>query len=132
LDAIPDAEARHRRLVELNVIEQCLNLFKTGVVQRQRLETFSDRSNGLVDIDYTTPRVHACVFDPNTGDMKRLPIDFRAYIDDLGDIYDLYTIDGDKVPTKPQKQEAFLEEVKVAKVNGVDRSSVSQAPEFMI
>jgi carbonic anhydrase len=30
LDAIADEEARHRRLVELNVMEQCLNLYKTG------------------------------------------------------------------------------------------------------
>ena len=40
LNAIKDPEQRHRRLVELNVIEQCINLFKTGVVQRKRVETF--------------------------------------------------------------------------------------------
>ena len=40
LNAIKDPEMRHRRLVELNVIEQCINLFKTGVVQRKRVETF--------------------------------------------------------------------------------------------
>ena len=39
LDAIKDPEARHRRLVELNVKEQCINLFKTGVIQRRRVET---------------------------------------------------------------------------------------------
>lgn len=31
LDAIEDEEARFRRLVEVNVAEQCFNLFKTGV-----------------------------------------------------------------------------------------------------
>ena len=36
LDAIEDPEERHRRLVEKNVVEQCLNVFKTGVVQRRR------------------------------------------------------------------------------------------------
>jgi hypothetical protein len=28
---ISNSEERHRRLVELNVMEQCLNLFKTGI-----------------------------------------------------------------------------------------------------
>ena len=32
LDAIKDEEQFHRRLVELNIIEQCLNLHKTTVV----------------------------------------------------------------------------------------------------
>ena len=34
LDCIQDEEERHHRLVELNVAEQCLNLYKTSVVQR--------------------------------------------------------------------------------------------------
>ena len=36
LNAIKDSEERHRRLVELNVTEQCMNLFKTAVVQKRR------------------------------------------------------------------------------------------------
>ena len=71
LDSISDPEARHRRLVELNVIEQCLNLFKTGVVQRRRVQTFKEGN------EYTTPRIHACVFDPKTGDLTKLPV--RVY-----------------------------------------------------
>jgi hypothetical protein len=39
LNGITDLNARQRRLVELNVIEQCLNIFKTAVVQRKRVET---------------------------------------------------------------------------------------------
>ena len=68
LDSIRDPERRHRRLVELNVIEQCLNLFKTGAVQRSLVQT---KVGGSA---YTTPRIHACVFDPKTGDMKRLKV----------------------------------------------------------
>ena len=30
-----------RKLVELNVVEQCLNIFKTAVVQKRRVDTFS-------------------------------------------------------------------------------------------
>jgi carbonic anhydrase len=70
LDAIRDPEARHRRLVELNVIEQSLNLFKTGVIQRRRVETFKSGQ------EYTTPRIHACVFDPKTGVLERLSVSF--------------------------------------------------------
>ena len=43
LDAIEDPEERHRRLVEKNVVEQCLNVFKTGVVQHHRLKTFHNK-----------------------------------------------------------------------------------------
>jgi carbonic anhydrase len=71
LDSIQDPEYRHRRLVELNVVEQCINLFKTGVVQRRRVETFKEGR------PYTVPRIHACVFDPKTGDLNRLEVRFQ-------------------------------------------------------
>jgi len=38
LDLIEDEEERHLKLVELNVIEQCNNIYKTGPVQRKRME----------------------------------------------------------------------------------------------
>ena len=38
LSRIKEPIARQRRLVELNVIEQCLNIFKTAVVQKRRVE----------------------------------------------------------------------------------------------
>jgi carbonic anhydrase len=68
LNAIKDPEARHRRLVELNVIEQCINLCKTGVVQRRRVESFK------AGHPYTTPRIHACVCDPTTGLLEKLEV----------------------------------------------------------
>jgi hypothetical protein len=68
LNAITDPEQRYRRLVELNIIEQCLNLFKTGVVQKRRVDTYKEGG------EYATPQIHACVFDPTTGDMKQLPV----------------------------------------------------------
>lgn len=89
LDKIKDPEQRHRRLVELNVIEQCINLFKTGAVQRHRVETYKRK-----DLPYSTPRIHACVFEPATGELKQLQIDFNEYIDELHGIYDLYTVSG--------------------------------------
>lgn len=90
LDIIDEPEQRHRRLVELNVVEQCINLFKTGVVQRRRVATFKEGQ------PYPTPRIHACVFDPSTGGLKRLDYDFYQCIDELRDIYDLYSIDDEE------------------------------------
>ena len=37
LDSIEDPNEFHRKLVELNVIEQCINIYKTGVIQRKRM-----------------------------------------------------------------------------------------------
>lgn len=85
LDAIVDDEARHRRLVELNVSEQCLNLYKTSVVQRRRLETYNDKATSQ-----TMPRIHGLVFDPATGILCKVPIDFRRKITELKDMYDLF------------------------------------------
>ena len=83
LDSIRDPEERHRRLVELNVVEQCVNLYKTGVVQRRRLETKNEGP-------YPVPQIHGVVFDPKVGLLKRVDVDFPAMTDDLDGIYDLY------------------------------------------
>jgi carbonic anhydrase len=85
LDAIPDMELRHRKLVEVNVVEQCVNLYKTGVVQRKRLATAKP---GQGSIAY--PRIHPFVYDPSTGKLSRIPIDFEASIGKFKDIYSLY------------------------------------------
>jgi len=92
LDAIEDSEQRHRRLVELNVVEQCLNLVKTGVVQRKCVSTHQDE-----DKPFATPRIHACVYDEESGELKRLKIEFGEAIDELGDMYDLIN-DYDEIP----------------------------------
>ena len=84
LDAIHDPDAKHRRLVELNVIEQCLNIFKTGVVQRRRLMT--SKVNGA----FPQPRVHGVVYDPTDGTLKLLENDFRKQRRELSHIYEIY------------------------------------------
>jgi len=85
LDAIDDPEDRHKRLVELNVVEQCLNLYKVGAVQRKRMETSKDNKR-----PFSIPRIHACVFDPASGTLKELDVDFEAYRKELRSIYDMY------------------------------------------
>lgn len=85
LNAIEDAEERYRRLVELNVIEQCVGLFKTEVIQKTRVDTFLDDTCA-----FPAPRIHACVFDPKTGILKNLNVDFSEYLGDLKNIYEIY------------------------------------------
>jgi carbonic anhydrase len=86
LDAIADPDKRHRRLVDLNVIQQCVNIMKTGVVQARRAETWQQGE------PYTSPLVHAMVFDPKSGDLKRVDVDFESYADELTNVYGLYRI----------------------------------------
>ncbi len=87
LAAIDDPDAKRRRLVELNVIEQCINVFKTGVVQRRRHVT----SGNHADHAFAQPRIHGVVYSPRDGKLKLLKNDFKNEINKLGKHYDLYT-----------------------------------------
>jgi carbonic anhydrase len=93
LDAVADPEERHRRLVELNVAEQCLNIYKTSIVQKKRLETHNDP-----DAPFSYPRVHGLVFDPATGIVNKVPNDYRRTVKELTDLYDLFDEKDFKVP----------------------------------
>jgi carbonic anhydrase len=83
LDVIENEEERHRKFVEVAVVEQCLNLYKTGVVQKKRMENHKNGKRAL-------PRIHAMVFDPKVGILKKLPIDFKRSVGQFRHIYDLY------------------------------------------
>lgn len=75
LNAIEDQEAKYRRLVELNVQEQCINVIKTAEVQR----AYNER--GL--------RVHGWVFDIHSGSLIDLKIDFDKLLGNIMEIYRL-------------------------------------------
>nr|WP_319401587.1 carbonic anhydrase [uncultured Carboxylicivirga sp.] len=75
LNAINDEEERYKRLVELNVQEQCLNVIKTAEVQR-----------GYRDRHIT---VHGWVWDLHTGKLIDLEIDFEKLLDSVMEIYHL-------------------------------------------
>lgn len=76
LDSISDEDAKYRRLVELNVQEQCINVIKTAVLQKHYLNT------GF-------PTVHGWVFDIHTGELIDLNIDFDDKLKHIQEIYDL-------------------------------------------
>lgn len=63
LDGIKDEDARYRRLVELNVQEQCFNVMKT-----------IDFQNAAMDREITA---HGWVFDIHSGKLIDLEIDFN-------------------------------------------------------
>lgn len=81
---ITDPEQKHRRLVELNVVEQCLNVFKSGPVQRRHALS-NTWSHG-----FAVPRVHAVVYDVSDGILRELDLDFEADRKRFGNIYQMY------------------------------------------
>lgn len=73
LEAIMDEEEKYKRLVELNVQEQCINLIKTPDVQK----AFKEREF----------IVHGWVFDIRTGKLTDLHIDFDRILKGIMEIY---------------------------------------------
>ena len=76
LRIIADDEERYRRLVELNVQEQCINVIKTACVQKRF------RATGF-------PRVHGWVYDLANGYLKDLEIPFDQILEGIREIYQL-------------------------------------------
>jgi len=75
LNAITDEEEKYKRLVELNVQEQCVNVIKTAVVQK----AYRDRKIS----------VHGWVFDIHSGKLIDLNINFEEILKDIMEIYRL-------------------------------------------
>ncbi|MDX9882363.1 MAG: carbonic anhydrase [Prolixibacteraceae bacterium] len=73
LDAIVDEEEKYKRLVELNVQEQCINVIKTADVQK------ANKERNL--------KVHGWVFDVHSGNLIDLKIDFDKILSGIMEIY---------------------------------------------
>lgn len=76
LDEIDCEHQRYRRLVELNVQEQCINVIKMASVQERYI------------VDHY-PIVHGWVFDISTGELIDLNIDFEEILAVIQKVYDL-------------------------------------------
>ncbi|WP_310992698.1 carbonic anhydrase [Aequorivita marina] len=83
LKDIEDEEQKYRRLVELNVQEQCVNVIKTADVQ------IAVRQGRLA--------VHGWVMDMATGKLIDLEIDFEKVLEGIMEIYHL---DKDEIVSK--------------------------------
>lgn len=75
LNLIEDEGIRYKRLVELNVQEQCINIIKTSEYQK----AYKERK----------VTVHGWVFDLHTGKLKDLKIDFDKILEGIMEIYRL-------------------------------------------
>lgn len=75
LQSIPDEEDRYKRLVELNVREQCVNVIKAADVQ------IAYKKRNLA--------VHGWVFDIHSGKILDLNIDYEEVMEGIMEIYHL-------------------------------------------
>ncbi|QQS51534.1 MAG: carbonic anhydrase [Bacteroidota bacterium] len=73
LDQIEDEDTRYKRLIELNVQEQCINVIKTSDVQK----AYKDRQL----------KVHGWVFDVHSGKLIDLKINFDKILAEIMEIY---------------------------------------------
>jgi carbonic anhydrase len=76
LSAIQDEEARYKRLVELNVQEQCIRVMRTACVQK----LYSRCKQQIV---------HGWVFDLESGILNDLKLPFDEILKDIREIYKL-------------------------------------------
>lgn len=76
LNAISNEEERYKRLVELNVQEQCINIIEMACVQRH----YHNKGAQIV---------HGWVFDIQSGKLIDLNINFEEKMRKIRDIYDL-------------------------------------------
>lgn len=77
LNSIINEGERYKRLVELNVQEQCINIIKTAEVQKANSE------RGL--------KVYGWIFDIRTGTLIDLKINFDEILKDITEIYKIVT-----------------------------------------
>ncbi|MFD1292426.1 carbonic anhydrase [Lutibacter holmesii] len=75
LNAISCEDEKYKRLVELNVREQCINVIKTSDVQLAMMKN--------------TVKVHGWVFDIHTGNLIDLNINFKDILKEIQKIYQL-------------------------------------------
>lgn len=76
LNSINNENEKFDRLVELNVIEQCINVIKTNTLQKHYKE-------------YGFPTVHGWVYDMKNGLLKDLNFDFENTLKNTQKIYEL-------------------------------------------
>jgi carbonic anhydrase len=75
LNAIDNEEEKYKRLVELNVQEQCVNVIKTSEFQ------IAFKTRGIT--------MHGWVFDLSTGKLVDLNIDFKKVLEGVMEFYRL-------------------------------------------
>lgn len=67
LDNIIEENKRYARLVELNIVEQCINIIKTSYLQKSYIKS-------------NYPIVHGWIYDMKNGYLKDMNIDFQKLL----------------------------------------------------
>ena len=77
IDAIEDKDERLDRLIERNVIEQCVNLYKFPVIQKKRWAALAENPGMKA-----SPQIHGLVYNPEDGLLKKLDLNLKknAYV----------------------------------------------------
>jgi len=75
LDRIKTEDGKYKRLIELNIQEQCVNVIKTAEVQKAHKER--------------PITVHGWVFDIHSGKLINLNIDFDRILEEIKEIYSI-------------------------------------------
>ncbi|GAB4143010.1 MAG: carbonate dehydratase [Bacteroidia bacterium] len=76
LDSEEDEKRKFDKLVELNVLEQCMNIIKIDHVQRSWYRT-------------GYPKIHGWVFDVRSGELKNLGLNMEKEFSAIRSIYDI-------------------------------------------
>ncbi|DAZ93352.1 TPA: hypothetical protein N0F65_011878, partial [Lagenidium giganteum] len=95
LQEMQDPDERMNRVIELNTIEQCINIFKIGLVQRHQVK-------------YGFPRIHALVYNIHNGELKELDVDFQAYVRKYRSIYRLHSFPSEAPLRRQQLQSNMI------------------------
>ncbi|GAB9475445.1 Carbonic anhydrase [Globisporangium polare] len=95
LQEIEGSEDRLNRMIELNTIEQCINMFKIGLVQRHQVK-------------YGFPRIHGLVYNLQDGELKELDVDFKSYIKKYNSIYKLHSFESETPLRRSQLQSNMI------------------------
>lgn len=111
---IESEKLRFRRIVELNIKEQCLNIFKINMVQRNQHT-------------YGFPRIHGLVYDIHSGELKPLDIDFKRYLHAYSGIYRLHAFHSDDTfpPTVQQMRRNMIQRLAVGHEEDDDGETIS-------
>jgi carbonic anhydrase len=82
IDALENETDRLNLLINKHVVEQCVNVYKMGFVQRAR-------RNSMAATGVRSPQIHGLVYDPSSGMLEQLDVGISAKAKDYGKVYDV-------------------------------------------
>lgn len=106
-------------MIELNTIEQCINIFKIGLVQRHQVK-------------YGFPRIHGLVYNLKDGELKELDVDYQSYVRKYRSIYRLHSFPEEVPLRRSQLQANMIRTLTEGHDDGSGRVSVKYLQRAML